>query len=397
MLNKVRVGRNTEAFASEKEFPPIDRVILWTGDDNYVRAPNVSDYVWDRMTGRIIEADCPYADQYMANRLLDKFSSFVYKPFNARNVEVNPAAELGDGIQINGLYSILASQDYSFNSLGLSDVKAKGDNELDHEYPYIDPLVRKFSNKISGLSTSLSVLDGKIEGKISKGEAESLISQSLDSLTLSITNKGLTSSIQLKSNGVVISGGSIDLSGAVTFSDLTGYGKTNINGSNITTGTISAERINLSGSVDWSDLSSQCRAYIMNELSELPEYIHNTYIDSVRIVSPKIYGGEIYAGTQADGYIKLTGNGLNFISKQKGNLIGLGYHAGNYNYPYIVFGDGVDAVGTDRALIKKYANGLWLGDSDGISSSSVGFGTGIFINFSQNKIYKYIDGVATQL
>lgn len=74
----------------------------------------------------------------------------------------------------------------------------------------------------------------------------SRIEQLKDSITLSVTDGtvGNTAKIKLGIDGETREA-SIDLTGAVSFSDLSTAGKTTINGSNITTGTLSADRINV--------------------------------------------------------------------------------------------------------------------------------------------------------
>lgn len=67
--------------------------------------------------------------------------------------------------------------------------------------------------------------------------------QVLDGLTLSASNGESSSTIKLKYGSLVLKSVSISMSGMVTFSDLETDGYTTINGSNITTGTISADRI----------------------------------------------------------------------------------------------------------------------------------------------------------
>ena len=46
-------------------------------------------------------------------------------------------------------------------------------------------------------------------------------------------------------------------------------------------------------------------------------------------------------------------------------------------------------------MIKKYTNGIWIGDSDGLTGSTPS-GTGIFINFS-GSIQKYVNGTVSAL
>jgi len=64
-----------------------------------------------------------------------------------------------------------------------------------------------------------------------------------DGITLTTTNGSTSSTIRIKHNGVTIDSASVSFSGVVTFDDLETEGYTTINGANITTGTISADRI----------------------------------------------------------------------------------------------------------------------------------------------------------
>lgn len=73
--------------------------------------------------------------------------------------------------------------------------------------------------------------------------AESRISQLNDSIELRVEKDGIISAINQTSESVTISASKINLSGYVSISDLKTSGKTIVNGSNVTTGMISADRI----------------------------------------------------------------------------------------------------------------------------------------------------------
>ena len=73
--------------------------------------------------------------------------------------------------------------------------------------------------------------------------AESRISQLNDSIELRVEKDGIISAINQTSESVTISASKVNLSGYVSISDLKTSGKTIVNGSNVTTGTISADRI----------------------------------------------------------------------------------------------------------------------------------------------------------
>ena len=92
------------------------------------------------------------------------------------------------------------------------------------------------------VTTTFEVLDGEIRGKISSDEAESLIEQSLDHITLSVTNDvtNKQSRISLTTEGGVTieAADPITLGGEVVFTDNLTDGQTVIRGDNIQTGAI---------------------------------------------------------------------------------------------------------------------------------------------------------------
>ncbi len=89
----------------------------------------------------------------------------------------------------------------------------------------------------SGLTTSVSNMNGQI----------SSLRQTVNGFRLSASNGDDSSTLTLTSNGVSFSSANIYFRGMVTYEDLSGSGRTTINGDNITTGKISADYIFLGG------------------------------------------------------------------------------------------------------------------------------------------------------
>lgn len=256
----------------------------------------------------------------------------------------------------------------------------------------------RVTNEVAGLESKITQTADSITSTVTDeiNQAKSEIKQTTDSISLEVQNQGdLVAQLVLDVDG-------ISARGYVTFTDLAGSGTTIINGSNITTGTISADRINLKGAISWGDLDDDCQDTIASYAgadgsdADVPDYIHGTYIDAITIKSPTIQGGTISAGTKAEGYMKMSSSGMNFKSSTGGNLLGIGFYPGRYNFPYIIFGDGVDSVGTDRGMIKKYSWGMWIGDNDGQQNDEP-TGTGLMIDFKNKRLLMYKDGVSTVL
>ena len=342
MNGSVYVGQKALSLTEYEKTAPISGVILWVDDENCYESGDE--------TGTVIEQGCPYATQEMANNILATLQGYSYQGLEANGAKVSPVAELGDGLTIGGLYTQLAYQNIRFSTGEVMDVSAPGSNETLHEYKTDGETTKQFNhqiaetrsiisktseeillqveNELEGLSASFSVqldsitsqitgLDGQvstIQQTVSSITSQitgldgqvSQIEQYVDSITLSVTNGSDSSTIQLKAGSTTISSANITFNGMVTFNDLSTAGSTVINGANITTGTISADRINLTGAITWGDLDNSVQNDINDAIStaedayqlasgiELPSYIKDTYIDSTRIESPTIIAGEFY-------------------------------------------------------------------------------------------------------
>ena len=139
--DRVYVGRKLSEFESSPAFEPVTKVILWYDDE--------SSYAAGDDGGRVLELTCPWATQAMAENILASVSGFVYRPFSGTGALLDPAAELGDAVTVNGVYSMLATMDTNFDALCLSDISAPADEEVDHEYPYQSPQGRELRRKVS--------------------------------------------------------------------------------------------------------------------------------------------------------------------------------------------------------------------------------------------------------
>lgn len=313
---------------------------------------------------------------------------------------------LNDSITYNGGLSATMNWEYTAQQGAAAANPSTIGEALSQTYARVDKANKEIKLYVSDVEqrveSSMTQTADSIRSEVkAQGEVITSIQQDLDGINLTYNSKNGTASITIGdvtvSNLVndeyvdeVVAG--ITITGYVTFNDLKKSGSTVINGDNITTGTIDADRINLRSSISWSDLTTSCKetiaSYAGGEAGTIPEYIHSTYIDATNIYSPNIYGATISAGTSSDGYIQMSSYGLNYVSDSGGKLIGMGCHKNYYNFPYITFGQGVDEYNTDRGMIKKYSNGIWIGDSDAIDAANPA-GVGLFIDFTTGSVYFY--------
>lgn len=124
-----------------------------------------------------------------------------------------------------------------------------------------------------------------------------------------------------------------------------------------------------------------------------------------------VKGRIISSDTETENFAQMSSTGLEvFLEGLK--KIGIGYHEGLHDYPYIMLGAGTDNSGSNIGCIYKLGDGFWIGDSSIITaggkypggkdsaidiSSSYKQATGIFIDFNNEKIYQYIKGVPSEI
>ncbi len=180
-----------------------------------------------------------------------------------------------------------------------------------------------------------------IERKIAQSKSEIMVK--MDSIVLRVTDdSGVTSEVKLTEAG------KIDLTGYATFRGLL-EGTTVIDG-----GCIKAD---------------------------------------TKIESPVIVGGTIYAGTPENmlGYLKMVNDGLEVYNKDGLLKFRIGYTSSDFDYPYIQLGSGNGGGANSRGIVKKFVDGLWIGngiaiDDTGNFSPQAGY-NGIFVKFTDGKTY----------
>lgn len=328
------------AAASVQQFPAfeaISRVILKiSGDQGYVSGSD---------TGRTIEIDCAYGSQTMANDLLAQLQGYVYQPMQADDALIDPAAELGDPVEVCGVYAVLAQKDTMWDMLSAADIAAPGGTGPEDEYGFSSAaasrtqyelaqarsLISKTNDRISmeiygedgkgGLNgkmatfaLSLGSISGRIdgvEGNYTRFQADlsgiaaevhgadgkgglsgqyTALQQTVKDLSFKVVG------IDGKETSVKLSDGKIDLRGLVTFSALEGApgtSTTRING-----GWIDADTLNLTGKLVFGDFTTAAK----NEISGTASKAASTYIDEWRVESPILRGAQIYGGEFWDTY-----------------------------------------------------------------------------------------------
>lgn len=267
MSEKYFVGQDMTSFADNGRYKPISRVTLLLDDEKSLTAGDD--------TGMEITASCPHATQAMVNALLQKMKGYQYQAYEAGAANIDPAAELGDGVNVGGLYSPLSR--IADDGRGYADISSPGELEMEDEYPSGGYITQEFNRKIA--------------------ETRSTITKTSEEIMLKVEGiDGKYTEVKTTLDGLTVTDQS---------------GTTKINGSSIETGSIaaksiSADKLNLTGQIAFSDLDAATQSSIYNANNNASsainavsawEYPGSTYIDGGKIMTGTVLATKLLGGT----------------------------------------------------------------------------------------------------
>ena len=351
MSEKYYVGGDITSFSDNGRYKPISRVTLLVDDENSLTAGDD--------TGMEIVASCPHATQSMVNALLQTMKGYQYQAYEAGAANIDPAAELGDGVTVAGVYSPLSK--ISDDGRGYAGISSPGEAEMEDEYPSegyitqefnrkiaetrstiaktseeimlkvegIDGRVTSLSTSIDGIEANIKSIDGSItnikadinglrttvSGKIDGSTAQSMIDQSIDKIELSVSSGNGGSTFTLKAGNTTLSTDTLDLHVKAINIDGT------LKASQIQTGSIYVGDL-----ADGSDYAT--KTYVTNNAGLDADEVDSaiaTYIDSTSITAETLRGRTVEllaSNSRRVGTIELiyttTGDGIGMYTEQGG-------------------------------------------------------------------------------
>ena len=266
MSDKVYLGQNASDLDYDEKAPKISRVNLAVDSDHI--------YTSGDDTGRTMEVSCPWGSQAMADSILAKVSGIEYQPYEASDALLDPAAEIGDGITLGGVYSVLAQSYVSLDKQCAANISAPYTDEIDDEYPYKTPEQRKTERQLAqtrslitknaeeirlevqGLDGKYTKLSQTVDGFTFEDEsgtvyidggaikANSVTADKIDATNLKVDAANIT--------GTLYIGDLVDDVGLVTENNVTtitnnAIKTANISADQITAGTLDANNISIDG------------------------------------------------------------------------------------------------------------------------------------------------------
>ena len=156
-------------------------------------------------TGRTLYIDCPWGTQTMADNILAALEGYQYQPFEAQNAIIDPAAELGDGVTVNGVYGGIFKLTIRSGALHAVDVSSPQDEEIDHEYQFTPASERKIERRLANMQSELSVQADQIAAKVDENGGDSSFGWSLTSSGFELDSNGSTV-MKVDSSGLTVNG-----------------------------------------------------------------------------------------------------------------------------------------------------------------------------------------------
>ena len=295
--------RRDAAFVKESPHQPAFtgvRIYVGKDEDNvdlYYSAGNT--------TGSVLEMENPWGTQAMANAILSTISGYSYRPMQANGALLDPAAEMGDAVSVNGVYSVLARRDTKFGSLLVSNIAAPSDGELGHEYKYEVKANRQVQREIAQANSSLIVELDEIKGQVTDDQGNYTV-------------------VTIKSDGLYVGGASATLDGSNITSG--SIGTTQIAGGAITTSQIDA------GAITTSKLDSGA--------------VTTSKLDAGAVTTSKLDAEAVQAGN-----LLLTGMVKFYNSTSKTAYAQLGYGTGQDGSGSSTYGAKLVATGGSNYII----------------------------------------------
>ena len=162
MSDIVNVLQRVDNVEVAPPFNTYSKVVISIDDDTEASA-GTSD------TGRTLDLTNPlFGSASVAQKTLNRLQGIQYQPYKADGAILDPAAELGDAIEANGVFGGIYTRDRLFSRLMKASVSAPHDEEINHEYQYETPTERKLKRQMGDVKAEFAIQATQIAAKVSQ-------------------------------------------------------------------------------------------------------------------------------------------------------------------------------------------------------------------------------------
>lgn len=158
----INVRRNYATLEKQEQFDGYSKVVIVVDEDNNIQ------YTAGTDTGRTLTLTCPFGTQQIAQDILGKVMGHQYQPYAATGAHIDPAAEIGDGITVGGVYGGLFTKEVTHGPLYTADVSAPGGEKINYAYPYKTIQRRKIERNFRDVSATFKVQAAMIKAEVTE-------------------------------------------------------------------------------------------------------------------------------------------------------------------------------------------------------------------------------------
>lgn len=181
---KIPVGKAVRSLDVSPQFDGYSGVEIVVSEDTA--------YFAGTRTGRVLEIQNVWGSQAQAQAILTAIRGFQYQPYRAAEAILDPAAELGDGVTVSGIYSGIYLLSKKYGPLMLSSVEAPQDKELDHEYPFEPKQDRIYRRELAQQQAQIRITQQDIAAEVSRASAaegtlNTKVTQTADAIRSEVT------------------------------------------------------------------------------------------------------------------------------------------------------------------------------------------------------------------
>ena len=168
----IYLGHATQKLKTSPELPAVKQVEL-TNEAGGTASAGTD-------TGYVLKGYCNFSDSAAAQLCLTHVQNYVYRPFTASGADLDPVAEPGDLVLIDGTTYQIMRIDWDLGSWIYADLDAPVEYEIDHEYK-IESEAAKYYKK------SVEHTDEALEDYYTKTETQSYIQENAETVVLGVT------------------------------------------------------------------------------------------------------------------------------------------------------------------------------------------------------------------
>ena len=191
MFDKFIIGSAADSLKISDPLSAYSRVTLKVADG--------VEYTAGTDSGKELISENPFGTQKMANDMLARINGYSYQTYTATGAILDPAAEIGDAVQVKGTYGGIYSVSKSYGKMIRADVSAPGTEEIDESVPYKSHETRKVERQFIETRAQLKIqadqISAEVSARIEQGdELTSRLDIQSDQISARVTKTGGSSS-----------------------------------------------------------------------------------------------------------------------------------------------------------------------------------------------------------